>query len=374
MYTLQGKYNKANIMLPEGELADEESTKQIYSILNHPAFKGMYIVFMPDLHAGAGCTIGFTATLNDYLIPNIVGVDIGCGVLSLKLIQPTISMGLLDKCIRDNIPSGFAVNNKIKKEGVPVWLFEEIERISDKIGSDKARNLRAMGTLGGGNHFIELGVDENNDYWLTIHSGSRKFGLDIANYHQKRAKKHLENNFVKGIPKGLEFLYKDLEYLKDMQTAQVFAEYNRQVMAFEILKFFGLKYSDRVESVHNYICTVDQIIRKGAVSAYKGQKVVIPFNMQDGLIIGVGKGSSKWNNSAPHGAGRVLSRKKAKETLDLEKAKKEMEDSHIWTTSLNASTLDEVKDAYKNKDMIIEAIEETVEITNFVKPIYNFKA
>ena len=373
MYTIKGKYNSANIMLPEGQFADDVTTKQIYSFLNHPAFQDTYIVLMPDLHAGAGSCIGFTMKLNDYVIPNIVGVDIGCGVLTGKLPKnSSINLSSLDEFIRGNIPSGFNVNDKPMSDRS--ILKVPVQAISDKINSNIARNLRAIGTLGGGNHFIELGIDSNNNQWLTVHTGSRKFGLDIANYHQKRAKKYIKDNFITGIQTGLEFMYKDSEYFDDMNVAQLFARENRSKIMSLLTTYLGVELSERIESVHNYIDFDTNIIRKGAISAQLNENVVIPFNMVDGLVIGKGNGNKKWNYSAPHGAGRILSRTKAKKELDLAYALKEMQDANIFTTSLNQNTLDEARGAYKDKDMILNAIEETIEVIDFIKPIYNFKA
>jgi len=227
-----------------------------------------------------------------------------------------------------------------------------------------------MGSLGGGNHFIEIGIDSEDFPWLTVHTGSRKFGLDICNYHQKRAKKHLEDNFVKGIPRGLEFLHNDEEYLNDMEIAQWFAHKNREEISNRILEFLDVQVLKSIESVHNYIDLDNNIIRKGAVSAQKGEDIVIPFNMLDGLMIGKGKGSRKWNYSAPHGAGRIMSRTKAKEELNLEEVEKQMIDANIYTSNI---PLDEAPGAYKDKELILNSIDETMEVIDFIRPIYNFK-
>jgi len=377
MYTLKGKYTSANVMLPEGIFADESTTSQIYSFLNHPAFKGCYIAIMPDCHAGNGACVGFTMKINDYIIPAIVGVDIGCRVRTVRLSKsiPTNSRDKLDSLVRRTIPSGFNTHKGNTSSGIGNLFDEKIKVYSKIAGGDINRNINSIGSLGGGNHFIELGVDSNNKQWLTVHSGSRRFGLDIATYHQKRAVSHLRNNFIKDIPKGLEFLYEDTLYLEHMKFAQEFAKSNVDRILELLLKsikieFGNIYYDDDIESVHNYIGD-DNIIRKGAVSAYKGERVVIPFNMEDGLIIGEGLGSSKWNNSAPHGAGRVMSRTRAKALLNLDEAKEDMKSAGVYSSNI---PLDEVKGAYKDKELILNAIHETAKIIDFIRPIYNFKA
>ena len=380
MQTMRGKYNSANIFI-DTEL-ESTTRSQIQNFLNHPAFKKGYIAIMPDAHAGAGAVIGFTQNLknNDYIIPNVTGVDIGCGVLSYNIGNVDADWKSLDEFIRKNIPSGFNVRNKVPHTSYGGHSYREfktkIEQLSEKIGSDAERNKKSLGTLGGGNHFIEGGMDEHEDKWITVHTGSRKFGLDVAVYHQKKAKKLMEKMFIAtGAFKELEFLPRDMggeEYLADMKIAQKFAEYNRFIILDEIIKYLGVEIKEKVESVHNCIDFSDNIIRKGAIRAYKGEKIVIPFNMEFGLIIGEGKSNSKWNYSAPHGAGRILSRGRAKRELKMADFVNDMKG--IYTTSVKNTTLDESPRAYKNPQIIIDAIEETVEITNNVKPEYSFKS
>jgi RNA-splicing ligase RtcB len=380
MQTIKAKYNSANIMLPEDSIIEEETLKQIYSFLNHPSFANTYIAIMPDCHAGNGACIGFTMKLNDYIIPNIVGVDIGCGVLSYNLGNININLKSLDEFIKNEIPFGFNVNSKSK---LNIEIYKDtINNISKKINSDGNRNILSLGSLGGGNHFIEVGEDEENNKWLTIHTGSRKFGLDIANFYQKKAKEFMIKIFQGASAfKNLEYLLIDSDdgknYIKDMKLATFFAKLNRYYIAEEIIinfLYLDINELEKVESIHNYIDFSDNIIRKGAIRSYENEKLIIPFNMEDGLIIGSGKSRSKWNYSAPHGAGRLLSRTKAKANLKLDKYVESMKDKNIYTSSLNKNTLDECKDAYKDKNLIIDAIEETVVIEKFVKPIYNFKA
>lgn len=395
MIIMKGKYNIAKIFLPEDQF--EEMTKnQIQTFLNHPAFKGNPICIMPDTHAGIGGVIGFTFEMNNYVVPNVVGVDIGCGVSSYNLGQISIDLQKLDLFINKNIPSGFHLNNhKNPQEKLKSHLkvldedFEKyyrlegaLEDITNKINPKKYNDFcNSIGSLGGGNHFIELGKDDNDNLWLTVHTGSRNFGLQVANYHQNKAKLLLKQFFIEDDRyKYLEFLPLNNggnDYLNDMKWAQRYASLNREVILSRIVKGAFKEVYDRkntVESIHNYIDYDTNMIRKGAISAKLDEKVVIPFNMEDGLIIGKGLGNKEWNYSAPHGAGRILSRTKAKEILNLDDAKKSMSEKGIYTTSLNLDTVDEVKGAYKDKDMIIEAIKDTVKITNFVKPIYNFKA
>jgi RNA-splicing ligase RtcB len=385
MFNIRAKYNNANIMLPDESHIDETTKKQIYGFLNHPAFGNSYISIMPDCHAGAGSCIGFTMQMNDYIIPNIVGVDIGCGVCSVNIGKANIELGYLDNFIRANIPSGFSVNDRSDMKAkdleyrVPgIFQFKKsIMEISERIQSDANRNWCAVGSLGGGNHFIEVGIDENEDKWLTIHTGSRKFGLDIANYHQNKAKKLMKEMFIGSAYRDLEFMPIDKggsDYILDMSVAQTFAKYNRMAIITKIMKYLNVTPVKYAHSIHNFIDLEDKIIRKGAIRAYENESLVIPFNMEDGLIIGTGKSNPKWNHSAPHGAGRVLSRTKAKESLNLEDAKTSMANAGIYTTSLSENSLDEAKGAYKDKQLIIDSISETVDITNFVKPIYNFKA
>jgi len=387
MLTYRGKYNSANVMIDDVE---QETVSQIYSFLNHPAFAKTYIAIMPDCHAGAGAVIGFTAKMNEYVIPNVVGVDIGCGVLAINLGYPNIDFAKLDTFIKENIPSGFSIRSyrqrlvtAIQSEyQYPEDYVEdfkgEMYDLIEKTEQDVSKVFGSIGTLGGGNHFIEIDLD--NSYgtnWLLIHTGSRNFGLRIANYYQNKAKDLLKKMFVAADAyKGLEYLPLGMgaeSYLDAMKVAQRYASMNRYAIADILLRgFFKLPGIERIETVHNYINFEDKIIRKGAVSAQKGERLVIPFNMRDGVAVCTGKGNTKWNCSAPHGAGRILSRKKAKETLSIDEFTSEMEG--IYTTTATQDTIDESPMAYKDMNTIVEAIGETVEIEFIMRPVYNFKA
>lgn len=391
MIVLNGKYNFAKVMLPNDsesltenpdlkayKYLDEATRQQIESFLNHPAFAKKKIRIMPDTHYGKGSCVGFTMELGDYVIPNIIGVDIGCGIMSTKLpinLMSKQDLYDLDEFIKSEVPAGFKIHQK------PIeWHLNEIdlEVACKDLSLDLSKVQNSLGTLGGGNHFIELGKDDYGEYWLTIHSGSRNFGLQIAKRFQDIADSMCKDFFQDF--GDLNFIPSEMreygDYVDYMSIAQDYAHYNRLTMTQIIMEgFFGsVNFDEQIDSVHNYIDFKDNIIRKGATPAREGQKLVIPFNMEDGLIIGKGKGNADWNYSAPHGAGRILSRKKAKQELNLEEAKQSMENAGIYTTSLNSETLDEVKGAYKDKDLILDMIKDTVEVDRFVKPIYNFKA
>ena len=375
MITKKGKYNTANIMI---DSIDDATDKQIQDFLNHPAFANSYIAIMPDTHAGKGAVIGFTMKMNDYLIPNVIGVDIGCGMLSAKFDLPNIDLKKFDLFIKENIPSGFHIhtdnrhfNQTLSRDLVDIY------DVCHKIGIDENKVIKSIGTLGGGNHFIEAGIDSKGFIWVTIHSGSRNFGLRVANYHQNKAKEILKQYFSPYVGTGLEFLvvgtpeYND--YLSDLKIAQQYAALNRWYILREIINFFGNEPIKQISSVHNFI-DEDNIIRKGATPAHEGEDVIIPFNMRDGIAICKGKGNPKYNYSAPHGAGRILSRVKAKEQLSVENFKKQMSDAGVYTSTATAETLDEAPDAYKDMNVILENIKETVDVVEMVKPIYNFKA
>ncbi len=386
MIALHGKYNSANIMIDD---LDQETLSQIRSFLDHPAFAGTYIAIMPDAHAGAGAVIGFTARRNDYVIPNVVGVDIGCGVLAYPLNARHIDFRSLDRFIKTNIPSGFKIrgaNDSLITGGKPKDIFDRgmkgVVGLAEETGQDMSRVIGSVGTLGGGNHFIEIDRSDEGQYWLLIHSGSRNFGLRVANYYQNKAKELKPKTL--GVPRpaaeahrGLEYLPMGRggeEYLEAMRTAQSYARLNRAVMAQVILTFFDQTEGDTeaIETVHNYISLEDNIIRKGAVSARAGERLIIPFNMRDGVMVCRGKGSSKWNYSAPHGAGRILSRSQARKKLSLDEFQEAMQG--IYTSTATRDTIDEAPAAYKSKDAIVKAVAETVDIEFFMKPVYNFKA
>lgn len=407
MLEARGKYNTAKIFTDNIE---ETAYEQIIELCNQKAFEGTKIRIMPDTHAGKGCVIGFTAELNGRVIPNLVGVDIGCGVQCTKLGNIEINFEALDKFIRNNIPHGHGIHSKIVNK-VDSKLQLKIEEIAKKTNTTFERHLQSLGSLGGGNHFIEIDEDKNGIKYLVIHSGSRNLGLQIAKYHQKKAEdyctnkikeinnqmnkevgllkqqgkiKEIENKIREfeekiteyRVPKALMYLEGEEadEYLDDMYIAQDFAWLNREFMSEAITDFLGLNCNnlEKIVSVHNFIDPIDRVIRKGATRANKNEYLIIPINMRDGSIIAIGKGNDEWNNSAPHEAGRILSRSKAKETLKLEDFQNTM--SEVWTSSVDTSTLDESPMAYKPIEEIIVNIGDTVEILDIIKPLYNFKA
>ena len=376
MITKKGKYNTANIMI---DSIDDATDKQIQDFLNHPAFANSYIAIMPDTHAGKGAVIGFTMKMNDYLIPNVIGVDIGCGMLSAKFDLSNIDLKKFDLFIKENIPSGFHIHTDNGRHFTPQLNRElvDVYDICHKIGIDENKVFKSTGTLGGGNHFIEAGIDSRGFIWVTIHSGSRNFGLRVAKYHQAKAKETLKKYFSPYVGTELEFLVDGTpeydEYLLDLEIAQRYAAINRWCILKEIIKFIGKEPINKIGSTHNFI-DKDGIIRKGATSAREGEDVIIPFNMRDGIAICTGRGNPKYNYSAPHGARRILSRVKAKEQLSVENFKKQMSDAGIYTTTATAEALDEAPDAYKDMNVILENIKETVDVVEMVKPIYNFKS
>lgn len=373
MIKLEGRYNTAEIMIDE---IDDTTREQIRCFLDHPAFGGTRIVIMPDCHAGKGAVIGFTMQQNDYIIPNVIGVDIGCGILSCSFGRAKIDLPGLDRFIRQNIPSGFEINRGIS--GVPAELRRDMELACGMIGIDPVKALRAAGSLGGGNHFIEAGYSSGGELYVTVHSGSRNFGKCVADFYQKRARENLKKSAGVAARKDLEYLEAGSadanDYLFCLYTAQRFAAANRREMMARISSFIRMEPSGTIESIHNYIDPADRIIRKGATPARKGQLLLIPFNMRDGIALCVGKGSAEFNFSAPHGAGRVLSRKGAKRVLSLDEFRSQMKGAGIYTTTVNSGTLDEAPAAYKSPETIIENIRGTVDVLDFIKPVYNFKA
>jgi len=376
MIEFKDKYNSAKVFT---DFVEESAQSQIMEILNHPAFEKSKIRFMPDIHAGAGCCIGFTAKMNDdKIVPNLIGVDINCGMLAVnigKITNIDSKFKSFDEFIRNNIPSGFSINSthNIKKDE---YLGREMKRISDKIESlEYDTALKAIGTLGGGNHFAELNIDSKDNIWIVVHTGSRNPGLQIANYHQKKAVEYCEDQCI-SIPKSLAYLEGELakNYIDDMKVMEYFASINRFSIVHKLLSYFGLEdlLHETIESVHNYIDINNMIIRKGAISAQKNEKLIIPLNMKDGSIIGIGKGNIDWNYSGPHGAGRIYSRSKAKEHFTVEEFELQMDG--IWSSCIGSNTLDESPMAYKGKDEIINAIGDSVEIIEVIRPLYNYKS
>lgn len=394
MMELKGKYNKAKVFTNN---IGKTAINQIIELCNQEFIKDSKIRIMSDVHAGCGCTIGTTMTIKDKIIPNLVGVDIGCGVYIVKLKEKKIDFQKLDNVIRKYVPSGG--NIKEKECSISKCLCLGNLKCFYHINYDRA--MKSLGTLGGGNHFIEIDKDKDNNLYLVIHSGSRYLGKQVAKYYQNLGYLKLKNNNEfrekiidklklegreqeiqselekiprKKINKQLAYVEKNdyLDYLHDMEITQYYADVNRRMIASEILKRMSLSELSSFTTIHNYIDIKNMVLRKGAISAKKGERVIIPINMKDGSIIAIGKGNEDWNNSAPHGAGRILSRKKANEEITLEEFQNSMK--NIWTTSVCESTIDESPMAYKPIQEIIDNIHETVYILDIIKPLYNFKA
>ncbi len=371
MQIINGKYNSANVMI---DTIDDITKVQIKGFLNNPAFVDSYIAIMPDCHVGKGAVIGFTMKLNQYVIPNIIGVDIGCGMLMARFSVKDVDFPMLDKAIKNTIPSGFSIN---QKSSTATEITRDVNNVCNMIGINGEKALRGIGSLGGGNHFIEAGFDKDHFLVVTIHSGSRNFGKCVAEFYQKKAREGFKGDINRSEYKDLEFMAIDSsqgrDYLYSMKVAQGFASANRKEMMDRISLYLGQDPLEFIESVHNFIGE-DNIIRKGATPARLGEKVLIPFNMADGIALCVGKGSSLYNNSAPHGAGRILSRTQAKRILRVEDFSHQMKAAGVYTTTANADTLDEAPGAYKPMDLIMENIKDTVDVVELIKPAYNFKA
>jgi RNA-splicing ligase RtcB len=413
---LKGKYTNASIF---AETIDSATLTQIREIINQNFMEGSNVAIMPDAHAGAGICIGFTASLNGKVVPNFVGVDIGCGVASQQ-IEGNIDFTVLDSIIRHKVPNGMS-NNESYSEAEIEQAVETIGKVPDNLlyrlglvamkvyddtnGDEKV--YRQLGSLGGGNHFIAVNETSLGEKWLTVHSGSRNFGLTVAKFHQGVAKemcgypKDMEKQLAKIIretpereiekklveykaslpkapPQGMEYLESvhAADYFNDMEMAQWFAKINRRMMINRIMQTMSLKSIERgfIETVHNYIDFEDKIMRKGAVRAHEGEFLVIPLSMKDGVLICKGKGNPEWNKSAPHGAGRLMSRKQAKEILTVEEYKRQMTAAGVWSTCVGQGTLDESPMAYKDPAEIKRVIGDTVEIVEHLKEVYNFKA
>ncbi|MHC1696025.1 MAG: RtcB family protein [Eubacteriales bacterium] len=394
MIELQGKYNTAKVFTDNIE---SETTSQIINLLNQEFVSGSKIRIMPDTHAGAGCTIGTTMTVTDKIVPNMVGVDIGCGMETAVLEDDRVELQRLDKVIHEFIPAGFEVRDKEHP------FMDEIDltalRVSKQVNHERAK--LSLGTLGGGNHFIELDRDDDGRLYLVVHSGSRYLGKQVAEYYQKAAVRDLESKSkdcerliselkkqgreteiqtelkklgVRKVDKTLAFVEGDLfnDYLHDMSLVQRYAYLNRKAIVWDIVKKMKLKVREQFTTVHNYIDIDSMILRKGAISAKEGERVLIPMNMRDGSLICIGKGNPDWNWSAPHGAGRLMSRSEAKQSITLTQYEKSMEG--IYSSTINRSTIDESPFAYKPVEEILAHIGDTAEVVGIIRPLYNFKA
>lgn len=364
MFELKGKYGTAKIFT---DLTDNESVSQVMNLLNQPISEGQTVRMMPDMHAGSGCTVGTTMTITDKACPNLIGRDIGCGMYAVRLEEKEIDFALLDKTIRQYIPSGFAIHEKA------VVQPNNIDELYCAKACNLDRDVRALGSLGGGNHFIEIDRDKDGCLWLVIHSGSRHLGGEVAVYYQNKAIEDIRPRY-RGIPEALCWCEGDLynHYVHDMDITQAFSVLNRCTMADIILTKMNLHPVEEFTTIHNYIDLDRMILRKGAVSAEKGMRLIIPINMRDGSLICIGKGNPDWNYSAPHGAGRLLSRSEAKELIDIDEYKDAMKG--IWTSSVGTSTLDESPMAYKPIESIVDNIGDTVDVIDIIRPVYNFKA
>ena len=398
MLEIKGKVNTA---ICYASVIEEEAIEQIRRMCDYEFTAGSRIRIMPDVHAGKGCTIGTTMTITDKAVPNIVGVDIGCGMYTVKLGKTDIDFAKFDEAAHF-IPSGMNVW-EVRQEH---FDLEQLRCYRDL--NDTKRLERSLGTLGGGNHFIEIDESADGEKYLVIHSGSRNLGKQVAELYQKLAvelSKGKEEYFKKRdeiiralkeqgrkkeiqaalkqikwerkesmIPEDLCFLFGSYleDYLHDVEVCQRFARRNREKMAEILLERTGIAAGEAFHTIHNYIDTEEMILRKGAIAAHAGEKVLIPINMRDGSVLAVGKGNAEWNYSAPHGAGRIMSRKAAKDRLSLEEYRETMKG--IYTTSVNEATLDEAPMAYKSLDDIIDVIRDSVDIIDVMKPVYNFKA
>ncbi len=394
---------KVNTALCYAKVVEDEAIEQIRRMCDYAMTEGSKIRIMPDVHAGKGCTIGTTMTIIDKAVPNVVGVDIGCGMYTVKLGKQDIDFEKVDEAAHF-IPSGHEVWDGRQER------FDLTELRCYRDLKDTKRLERSLGTLGGGNHFIEIDEASDGTKYLIIHSGSRNLGKQVAELYQHLAinlnrgygdylekrdeiirtykeqgrKNEIQDALKKlhwqvyespaSMPEDLCYLEgKYLEdYLHDVTICQAFAKRSREKMAQIILERTQMTSYDAFHTIHNYIDTDEMILRKGAIAAHKGEKVLIPINMRDGSVLAVGKGNTEWNYSAPHGAGRIMSRTKAKNELALDEYKKTMEG--IYTTSVNENTLDEAPMAYKSLDDIIDVIKESVDVIDVMKPIYNFKA
>ena len=398
MIAIRGTHNTAKCFC---KMLEPQARQQIQAVCDQQAFADSKIRIMPDVHAGVGCTIGTTMTLRDKVVPGMVGVDIGCGMETVKLKETSMDFDELDRVIRTQIPSGHAIHMQ------PHPLAKDIDlrelRCAGHVDIERAQC--SIGTLGGGNHFIEIDRGEDGHLYLVVHSGSRHLGVETASFYQKAGWKALQQGYrsllqeamqqlkaqgreqeiadvtakikreyAPDVPKELAYVSGKLfaDYIHDMKLVQRFAVRNRQAMVQSILQNMRLTCLDAFSTIHNYIDTDAMILRKGSVSAKLGETLLIPINMRDGSLICVGKGNEDWNQSAPHGAGRLMSRTDAKNTLTLEQFQQSMRG--IYTTCVQQGTLDESPMAYKTMDEIVEQIAPTADIVQRIRPVYNFKA
>ena len=381
MFEITGKYNKAKVY---ATTVDNASYAQVLKMCNMERLKDSRIAMMPDMHAAEGCTVGTSMTIGEYVNPAFVGGDIGCGMQVFRLTDTSVDFVKLDNCIREKIPSGAKIHERSVFDSKAISL-------EDLYCYDYIRHetvLKSFGTLGGGNHFIEMARGTDDKLYLIIHSGSRRLGRDVAQYHQVQAffqqhgidaeqarKKKIKVSDIKSTlhPNECFLSGENLQrYLHDMNIAVKYALKSRLHMGEVIINTLNLTVDSHFATIHNYIDTTAAVLRKGAVSAQKNEKLLIPINMRDGSLLCVGKGNPEWNYTAPHGSGRVMKRSEAKESFSIEEYRKEMEG--IFTTSIGESTIDESPMAYRRIDEILDAIEPTADVIDILSPIYNFKA
>ncbi len=363
---IKGKYNSAQVFV---DSLDHGSYEQIQKLCDQDFLRDSKIVIMPDVHVGKGSTIGTTMTIHDKVVPNLVGVDIGCGLIVLKLKERAIDYKKLDEVIKRQIPSGFSIRNTRHNNTTKL----QIDNLIAKDHVDLDRGYLSLGTLGGGNHFIEINENTNHEKYCVIHSGSRHIGLQIAQHYQQLAIQSMKAKDI-NISDDLAYLEGKLmdDYLHDMKIIQEFAWYNRQSMADEIIKGMNFKVLDSFQTIHNYIDTKEMILRKGAVSSQKDEIFILPLNMRDGSVILKGKGNPDWNYSAPHGAGRIMSRTQARKRIRLSDYQESMKG--IYSSMISHHTLDEAPMAYKDGQEILNLITPTADILEHLKVTYNFKA
>lgn len=379
MKTIEGTYTFANIFTTNNEVhaIEDYALAQIQMICDQEASKNCRIRVMPDVHPGKVGPIGLTQTLGDKIILNLVGIDIGCGMTLAQIKDKKIEYQKLDTVIRENVPSGFSIRTKPHRFA-EYFDFSALHCASN-IQMDKA--MRSLGTLGGGNHFIEADKDDDGNLYIVIHSGSRRLGKEVTEYYLNQGQKVLKEQGLQ-IPYELTWLEGDMmqHYLHDLQIVQKYASLNREIMLDELVKGMKWKVLDSYECIHNYVDNRPEItelfhapmLRKGAISALSGEKVIIPINMRDGILLGTGKENPDWNCSAPHGSGRIMKREDVKSSFTVSSFKSVMKG--IYSSCINKDTLDEAPFAYRSMDDILDVIQDTVDITNVLRPVYNFKA
>jgi RNA-splicing ligase RtcB len=368
MRELSGVYTSAKIFT---DTIEDYALAQIQMLIDNPVFSGSKVRIMPDVHPGKVCTIGFTATVTDKIMPNVVGIDVGCGMTLAKLKLKKAEFQKFDSVIRSAVPSGGQIRKNPHRFN-DAFDYERL-RCYDHVSIERAK--RSLGTLGGGNHFIELDRDEEGCMFVIIHSGSRYLGKSVTEYYLNQGQKYLKEQGLQ-IPYELTYLEGRLkeDYIHDIGIVQEFALLNRETILDELVKGMKFKILESYSCSHNYIETAGsvQILRKGAISAKEGEKVMIPINMRDGVLIGKGKGNAEWNDSAPHGAGRIMKRTDVKANFTVSAFKKEMKG--IYSSCIGGDTLDEAPFAYRGKEQILENITDTVDVEQILKPVYNFKA